>query len=239
MVGTIANAVGIALGGVLGLVLKKPLGVGTESLLKLVLGALTVYIGLRLTLTSLQGTFAQVLVQLCVVVVAMTLGKVTGRLLGVQRLSNRLGRFARVGIETVPAGTGRFADGFKTCTVLFCAAPLSVLGALQDGLSAYWAPLFVKAVMDGLTAFAMTRQFGWGVVASAIPVMAWQGTITLIAHGLAPWLESHQLIGSINATGGLLVFSVALVILGLKRIALADYLPALLYAPVLTVLLKI
>jgi len=239
VVGTIANAVGIALGGVLGLVLRKPLGIGTESWLKFVLGALTVYIGLRLTWTSLQGTFGQMLGQLCVVVVAMMLGKVTGRLLGVQRLSNRLGKFARVGMETVPAGAGRFADGFKTCTVLFCAAPLSVLGAVQDGLSAYCAPLIVKAVMDGLTAFAMTRQFGWGVIASAIPVLAWQGTLTLVAHGLAPWLESYKLVGSINATGGLLVFSVALVMLGLKRIGLADYLPALLYAPLLTALLKL
>ncbi len=238
MVGTIANAVGIAIGGVLSLVLKKSPTSTTQSWLKLVVGALTAYVGLRLTWTSLEGTLGQMLLQTGIVVLAMMLGKLAGRLMGMQRLSNRLGRFARVEMETVPAGRGRFADGFKTCTVLFCASPLGILGAVQDGLSAYYAPLFLKAVVDGLTAFALARQFGWGIIVSAIPVLAWQGTITLIANALAPWLESYQLIGSINATGGLLVFSVALVMLGLKRIGLADYLPALLIAPLLTAVLR-
>ncbi len=238
MVGTIVNAVGITLGGGLGLVLKNRLARTTESWLRLGLGGLTGYVGLRLTWTSLDGTFGQMLGQVGIVLLAMVLGKLAGRLMGVQRLSNKLGRFARVEMETVPAGSGRFADGFKTCTVLFCAVPLGILGAVQDGLSAYYAPLFVKGAVDGLTAFALARQFGWGIIVSAIPVLAWQGTITLIAHALGPWLGAHQLIGSVNATGGLLVFSVALVMLGLKRIGLADYLPSLLFAPLLTALLR-
>lgn len=238
MVGTVANVVGIVLGGILGLVRRKPLSSSTESWLKFVLGVATAYIGLRLTWTSLTGTFRQVLLQLCIVVLGMCIGRLVGSLIRLQRLSNKLGSFARIEMETVPTSGGRFSDGFKTCTVLFCAAPLGIFGAVQDGLSAYSAPLFVKAIMDGLTAFALTRFFSWGVIVAAIPVLAWQGTITLIAHGLAPWLESQDLLSSINATGGLLVFSVSLVILGIKRIALADYLPALLFVPLLTALLK-
>jgi uncharacterized protein len=75
--------------------------------------------------------------------------------------------------------------------------------------------------------------FGWGVLFSLVPVVAYQGTITLGARALAPHLQL-QLIDSINATGGLLVFSVALVILEIKKVELADYLPALAVAPLLT-----
>ncbi|MCX7722725.1 MAG: DUF554 domain-containing protein [Verrucomicrobiae bacterium] len=237
MVGTIANAVGIVLGGAVGFLRKNHLASATERWLKLVVGLLTAYVGLRLTWASLQGTVGQMLQQLGITLVGMILGKLVGRVLRLQKLSNALGRFARCEIEGVPSGAARFADGFKTCTVLFCAAPLSILGSVQDGLSAYSAPLLLKAVVDGFTASALARQLGWGVVVSAVPVLAWQGTITLIARAAAPWLEAHELVGSVHATGGLLVFSVALVMLGLKRIALAEYLPALAFAPLLTVLL--
>jgi uncharacterized protein len=77
--------------------------------------------------------------------------------------------------------------------------------------------------------------FGPGVLLSAVPVLAVQGTITLIAARIVePTLQLHNLVDSVNAVGGLLVFSVALVMLGLKRIALADYLPSLIVAPLLT-----
>ncbi len=77
--------------------------------------------------------------------------------------------------------------------------------------------------------------FGWGVVLAALPVLAFQGTITLAcAQWLRPWLEAHSLVDSANAVGGLLVFCVALIILELKRLELADYLPSLAFAPLLT-----
>jgi uncharacterized membrane protein YqgA involved in biofilm formation len=81
---------------------------------------------------------------------------------------------------------------------------------------------------------AFVATFGWGVILAVIPVVAYQGTITLCARLLAPYLQSNALIDSINATGGLLVFSIALVILEIKRVDLADYLPSLAYAPLLT-----
>jgi uncharacterized membrane protein YqgA involved in biofilm formation len=82
--------------------------------------------------------------------------------------------------------------------------------------------------------------FGWGVALSAVPVLALQGGITIMCEkGLGPWLLSLQLTNSINATAGLLIFSVGLVIFELKKIELADYLPSLAIAPLLTWLLKL
>ena len=239
MIGTILNVAGIVIGGILGLAMKRPLSAANQSFFKVALGAFTVFYGLRLTWLSLNGTFLQMLRQLGVVLLALILGKLTGRLLHLQKASNRLGQFARVNIEQSASATPRrLSDGFNTCAVLFCAAPLAVLGAVSDGLSGYYPTLLIKAVMDGLATMAFAAMFGWGVILSALPVLAWQGTITLLTGYATPFLDSHELSDSINATGGLLVFSVALVMLGLKKIELADYLPSLAFAPLITWVFK-
>jgi uncharacterized protein len=234
--GTLLNVAGILIGGLIGLCRLKPLRPQREAYLRVALGAFTVYYGLRLTWLSLNGSFGQVLKQLLIAVLALMLGKVAGRLLRLQSLSNRLGQAARQRMaDAQSANHGRLSDGFKTCAALFCAAPLAILGSVQDGLSGYWYPLAVKAVMDGLATMGFTALFRWGVMLSALPVLAFQGTITLLcAHWLRPVLAAYGLLDAVNGVGGLLVFCVALVILGLKKIPLADYLPGLVFAPVIT-----
>lgn len=240
MIGTALNVAGILIGGVVGLVRRKPFSPARESFLKVALGVFTVFYGLRLTWVSLNGSLWQILKQLLIAVLALMLGRLTGRLLHLQKMSNQLGREARERIAaTKPADSGRLSDGFKTCAALYCAAPLALLGALQDGLSGYYHPLAVKAVMDGLGTMGFALLFGWGVLLSALPVLAFQGTITLVcAQYLRPFLEAHGLVDSVNAVGGLLVFCVALLIFEIKRIEVTDYLPALIFAPLLTFLLK-
>lgn len=238
MLGTILNVAGILVGGAAGLLRRKPLSPTRESFFKVGLGAFAVYYGLRLTWLSLNGPPGRILKQLLVALIAMSLGKLAGQLLRLQHLSNALGRNARERITAAtPADPNRASEGFKACAALFCAAPLGILGSLQDGLSGYAYPLGVKAVMDGLATLGFVSLFGWGAMLAALPVLAWQGTLTLVsAQYLKPFLEAHGLglLDSINAVGGLLVFSVALVILELKRLELADYLPSLVLAPVLT-----
>jgi uncharacterized protein len=234
--GTGLNVIGILAGGIVGLVRRKALSPPTESFFKVALGVFTVFYGLRLTCLSLDWSFPRILKQLSIAVLAMMIGKLTGRLLHLQKMSNRLGQAARERIAAAtPENPRRLSDGFNTCAALFCAAPLAILGAIQDGVSGYFYPLAVKAVMDGLATMGFVRVFGWGVMIAALPVLAFQGTITLVcAQYLKPLLEAHELLNSLNAVGGLLVFCVALVILGLKKIELADYLPSLAFAPLLT-----
>jgi hypothetical protein len=238
MIGTLLNAAGIVIGGCVGLARRKPLPPATESYFKVVLGAFTVFYGLRLTWASLSGSFVERLKQLGIVVLAMMLGKVIGRALRLQAMSNRVGQWAREGINAARRDDpDRLDKGFRTCAALFCVAPLGILGSVQEGLSlsVYCYPLAIKAVIDGLASAAFVSLFGPGVLLSAIPVLAVQGSITLlVARGLEPILALHDLVDPINAVGGLLVFCVALVMLNLKRIELADYLPGLIVAPLLS-----
>jgi len=238
MIGTILNVAGILVGGLVGLTRRKPLSAASESYFKVLLGAFTVFYGLRLTWVSLSGSFFEILKQFVILILALSLGKLAGRCLHLQKMSNRLGQRARESISSArPDDPERFNNGFRTCAGLFCAAPLGILGSVQEGLSLseYFYPLAIKGVMDGLATIGFVSLFGRGVLLSGLPVLAIQGTITLlVARVLEPILSLHNLVSSVNAVGGLLVFCVALVMLGLKRIELADYLPSLVVAPFLT-----
>jgi uncharacterized protein len=233
MTGTIIDVAAILVGGILGLTVKGQLSLAHQNWIKHLLGIFTVYFGLSMTWAGLNGTWFQVSKQILITVLSLTLGKAVGRALRLQRGFNRLGQHARKRM-TPGDKPPSWSDGFITCSILFCVVPLAILGSLQNGLDGHCRVLLIKSAMDGLTAMAFVRMLGWGTMVSAIPVLAYQGSLTLIAQGIEPFLHQHALLDSINAAAGLVVFSVALVILELKRVELADYLPSLIIAPLFT-----
>lgn len=233
--GTLLNAVGILVGGILGLALRRQFSHHVQVGLKGALGVLVIFIGLKTTWTSLGGSFGTVVKQVTIVVLALTLGRLTGRLLHLQKGLNRLGQYAKERFSKAnPEHPQKWSEGFITCTILFCVGPMAILGSIQDGLDGKWQTLGAKALMDGLATMAFVGMFGWGAILSVVPVVAYQGSITLGAKFAAPWLSDPVLMSSVNATGGLLVFCIALIILELKKIELADYLPSLAWAPLIT-----
>ena len=235
MTGTLVNVAAILVGALAGLTLRRGIPPGVQNWLKVALAGLTVFFGLQLTWMSVNGTALGILKQMTIVILAMMLGKVTGRLMRIQKGSNRLGQYARRRCAAArPGAPGQFNDAFTFCALLFCAAPLGPLGAIVDGLGGFRWPLCIKAVMDGLAAMGFVSMFGWGVLVSAVPVLAFQGTIALLCLRFAePFLRLHGVADPVNATAGLLIVSVGLLILEIRRIEVADYLPSLLYAPLL------
>ena len=122
MVGALINSAGIVLGGGLALVLKKPVSATNQSRAKILLGVFTVWFGLTLTLSSLNGSLAHRCKQLALVLLAMALGKLAGKLLRLQKLSNAAGQFATRKMAAASAGKPEFNAGFRVATALFCAA---------------------------------------------------------------------------------------------------------------------
>jgi uncharacterized membrane protein YqgA involved in biofilm formation len=235
MTGSILNATGILIGGVLGLSMSRQFSSSTQVALRGLMGLFTVMVGLHLTWSALNGTFLQIAKQVVILIMALMLGSIFGRLLRIQSTLNRLGQYAgRRFAAARPDDPNRLNEGFIICALLFCAGPLGPIGAIQDGLLGYWQPLAIKMVMDGLAAMGFVSVYGAGVILAAIPVIAYQGTITLVVHRLEPVLRAHGLLDSESAVSGMLIFCVALVILELKKIQLADYLPSLAVAPVIT-----
>jgi len=237
MVGTILNALGILIGGIVGLTANKQPSPARQNILKIGMGALTVFFGLQMTVLSFRGSLLSWFKQLLIIVLAMMAGKIIGSLLRLQKRLNRLGQFAKGKLaQARPDNPQRVSDGLITCAILFCMGPIAIFGALADGLEGNWKILAIKALMDSLAMMAFVKVFGWGALLAVVPVVAYQGTISICAHSLAPDLAEHALLAPVTATLGLLVFSVALVILEIKKVELADYLPSLVIAPLLTLL---
>jgi len=239
--GAFLNALGILFGGLFGLALRRPLSVRVQLFFRSLLGLFTVFFGLRLVWLSLNGTFLSGLKQIFVALLAIMVGNLSGKLLGLQNVSNQLGRYAGNIIAAGPSGARRKAgDGFSACAVLFCVAPLGLVGAVADGLSNYFYLLAIKAVMDGLATLGSVKTLGWPAALSAFPVFLFLGVITLACRVYAvPFLAWHStggdgLANSVNIVAGLVSCAVAVVIFQVRKVELANYLPGLVVAPLLT-----
>ena len=241
MTGAFLNTLGILIGGFWGLALRQPLSPRTQNFFRAALGASAVFVGLWLVWLSVKGPFLSGLKQIVIAVLAIMIGHLLGKLLRLQKISNRIGRYANdlITSSAQPDASRKISDGFSACTVLFCAAPLGLLGAVVDGLSGFFYLLAVKAVMDGLAMASFVKMFRWPSALSAFPVLIFLGAITFACHRYAaPFLDAHQLTDSINATAGLVACAVALVIFEVRKVELANYLPSLAVAPLLAWLLR-
>jgi uncharacterized membrane protein YqgA involved in biofilm formation len=207
----------------------------SQAALKIVLGVFALWFGLRLTWVSVNGSFRQIAKEMGILLLALALGKLAGKLMRLQKLSNSIGHYA-TRLLTVSAGRRPVNDGFMVATSLFCAGPLAVLASVQEGLTGFAPTFLVKAGTDGLATFAFCATFGWSVTLSAIPVLAFQGALIRAVQLLEPALRAQPapLIDAINAVDGLLIFCVAMIILELKKIEVANYYPSLVLAPLLT-----
>ncbi len=127
----------------------------------------------------------------------------------------------------------RFIQGFVTASVIYCVGPLTILGSIQDGLGQGFSQLALKSVLDGFTSIALAASLGWGVAAAALSVLVVQGSLTAAAAAVGNVMTSAE-IAAMTATGGLLLVGLALRLLRVRAIPVADLLPALVVAPLMT-----
>jgi hypothetical protein len=241
MIGTWLNVGAIIVAALIAISTRANLTAGAQQFAKVLLGVATTWFGLKLCWHGLASRDVKwFFYQLLVVLAAMVIGHLLGKVCRLQQLFNRLGHLAKTKLEKASErGPNAGNDGFLAATILFCAAPLGIVGALADGLEGYFAPLAIKAVMDGLAAFSFVRMFGWTTILSAVPVAAFLSLLTVMASRAAPWLASHEVLGVVNASAGLIVTYVTLVIFEVRKVELANYLPSLIVAPLLMMLLQL
>jgi uncharacterized membrane protein YqgA involved in biofilm formation len=239
-IGAFLNAIGILLGALFGLAWRKPVSARTQLFFRNALGAFTIFFGLRLVWLSVNGTFLMCMKQIILALLALVLGNLLGKLLALQKISNRFGRFAGNSITNSQSNSShKMANSFNACVILFCAAPLGILGAVTDGLSNYFYFLAVKAVMDALAMTSFVKVFRWPAAMSAFPVFVFFGAITFACQFYAaPFLNSHDLTNSVDTVAGFIALAVAVVIFEIRKVELANYLPALVAAPLLAWLLN-
>lgn len=236
-IGTIVNVVTVLLGATVGVLLGNRLPVRTRDLVTDALGLVTLLIAATAAMAVLDGDLADKVgdsAPMLIVLGALLIGGIGGSLLRLEQRVETFGGWLQVRLtrESGSVERHRFVEGFVVSSLVFCTGPLTILGSLNDGLGNGADQLLLKAALDGFAAVAFAASFGWGVAASALTVVVVQGSLTLVGLGLGDVLPDAHL-AAITATGGLLLVGVALRLLRIREIPVADLLPALLVAPVL------
>ena len=170
-----------------------------------------------------------------IVLGALLIGGIAGSLLQLEKRLEDVGAWLQARFVDGESSRARFVEGFVDSSLIFCIGPLAVLGALSDGLGQGIEELALKATLDGFASIAFAASLGWGVAASALSVGAWQGLLTVLAVFLGD-VMSAAMLSALTATGGVLLLGVGMRLLNIKAVPVGDMLPALLVAPMLTVL---
>lgn len=235
--GTLVNVVAIFAGAAIGVLMGHRIPERMSRTLTDAMGLVVLVIG-ALNLAALSDTeFVAAVTSagtLLVVLASLLLGGVTGSLLKIEARLESFGGW----LQSKSSGTGdrsRFIEGFVNASLLFTIGPMAVLGALQDGLGQGFDILALKSVLDGFTAVAFAAALGWGVAFSALPVGIWQGLLTLAAFFAGSFM-SGAVIAALTATGGVLLLGNGLRLLQVRMVSVADLLPALIFAPLITLL---
>ena len=220
--GTLLNLLTVLAGGLFGTLLGDRLPPRLRE---------NVVAGVGLFVAVMGVKFAIDTASLLYLLGAILIGGIIGSLAGIERRLNELGAAIQRRFAT-PGRTSTIAEAFVTASIVFCVGPLTFLGAIRNGLTGDASLLAIKSVLDGFTAIAFAATLGWGVLLSLAVILVYQGGLAAGASVFASLLSDAQL-REMNATGGLLLVGVGLKLLRLRDVQVADYLPAIVVAPLL------
>ncbi|MDR1563626.1 MAG: DUF554 domain-containing protein [Oscillospiraceae bacterium] len=228
MLGTLINSGAIALGTGIGLLLKKGI---PERMGKTIMQGN----GLAVMVIGLAGCLQEVFTlnngkletqNLLLLVFSLFIGGVIGELINIEKRLDSIGAKLK---KRIPIGTGGegFVQGFVEASLIYCVGAMAIMGSLSDGLRGDISILLIKSLLDGSTAIIFASTLGIGVGFSILPVLVYQGTITLLAGVVAPYL-APELISQISMVGSALIFAIGINLIRDKKIAVGNLLPAVL-----------
>ncbi|NLM04699.1 MAG: DUF554 domain-containing protein [Clostridiales bacterium] len=224
MLGTIVNTVAIIIGGFLGIFLRKGI---PDSYKKTIMQG----IGLCTLLIGLMGAFETE--NTLLLVVSIVLGSLIGEKINIEYRLEQLGLWLEK--RTVQNGKDSVSKGFVTASLIFCVGAMAIVGSLESGLMGNYETLYIKSLLDGISSIIFASTMGIGVVFSAFSVFIYQGLITITAEAVK-YLLVEDVIREMSAIGGLLIVGIGLNVLDIKKISVANMLPAI-FLPILYLLL--
>ena len=230
-IGSIVNAGAIVAGGLIGLAVGSLISRRVQATLVSGMAVGTMFIGAG-------GTFSKMLVPVeggaleargaLMLVMSLAIGAVAGELVDIDGKMEHFGEWLKRVSHNEK--DNMFLDGFVTASLTFCIGAMAIIGALEDGLRGDPSLLYLKSVMDGIFTIALTASLGKGVMFSAIPILLFQGSVTLASSLLRP-IMTPEVLDAISLVGGVLIFCVGWNILwNEKKIRVANLLPALVVA---------
>lgn len=223
MYGTLVNTAAVIVGSIIGLVFHARLPKKITAIVFQAIGLFTLFIGFSMALKT--GN-------LLILVFSVVIGSIIGELLDLDSAVNRLGEWLK---NRVKSTSGRFSEGLVTAFLMFCMGSMAILGSIEEGLGGEPNLLYAKSVLDGFSSIALSASLGVGVMFSAIPLLIYQGGLTLFA-GSAETIFNEIVISELTAVGGLLLIGLGISILEIKKIKVLNMVPSLLVAVILTLL---
>ena len=224
MLGTIVNVLAVIIGGSIGLLLNKKLPQRFVTIFFQVVGLFTLFLGFSMAMETTHVLH---------MIMALISGAVIGEALNLERRMERLGNRLKIRLKL---GNEKFAEGLLTAFLLYCMGSLTILGAIEEGMGGSSELLLIKSMMDGVSSIALASGLGIGVIFSAIPLLIYQGGITLLAMGFGEFFPA-LFVTELSAVGGILLIGLGINILDIKKIKVMNMLPALLMIVILLWLL--
>lgn len=220
MTGTLVNTVAVIAGGSLGLLLKKNMPARLTSIYFQAIGLFTLAIGISMVWE---------LKHILVVVSSLGLGALTGELLNLEKQTDNLSDYLK---RKLKIGSDRFTEGLVTSFLLFCVGSMTIVGAIQEGTGVSSDLLMTKSLMDFFSALLLASALGVGVVFAAIPLLIFQGSVTLLSMFASQFFTTDIIHGLTN-TGGILLLGLAINILEIKKLRIINMLPSLVYVVII------
>ena len=222
MIGVLVNVITVAIGACIGMLFKKGIPERVSKAVMTGLGVCTLYIGIS---GSLCGD------NILILIASVVLGVIVGTLLDIDGAVNRLAqkvedKFRKGGKEV------SIAEGMVTATLLFCVGAMTVTGSIQAGLTGDNSILITKATLDLVAAMMLASSLGVGVLFSAVSILVFQGGLVLLSGLIAPYL-SDGAINEMTCAGSVLIMMIGTNLMGITKIKVADFMPAILFAPII------
>jgi len=229
--GTIINTAAIIFGGIIGHFTGKLFKQDQQEALNKACGISVMFIAIAGAMQGMMNIDAGNIVsgKSMLVVLCLAIGTIVGELLGIEKGFERFGEWLKK--KTGNSGDKQFVNAFVTASLTVCIGAMAIVGAIQDGIMGDYSTLAVKAVLDFIIIAVMTSSLGKGSAFSAIPVFAFEGTITLLARLVSP-VMTDMAISYLSLIGSILIFCVGVNLVWGKIIRVANMLPAVIFAVV-------
>lgn len=225
MLGTIVNTGTVVGGALIGVLIHSRMPERITRTTFQGIGLFTLYIGF--TMAAKTGN-------VLIMVFSIVLGAIFGELLN---LEARMEKVSEWGKRKVGSKNDKFTEGFVTAFMLFCMGSMTILGSIEEGLGGEPTLLLAKSFLDGFGAVALASSLGIGVLFSAVPLLIYQGGLTLLA-GLVQGYLTEPIINEVSAVGGLMLIGLGITILEIRKMKILNLLPALVFAGIFAYFMK-
>lgn len=227
--GTIINTAAIIIGGIIGHFTGKLFKQEQQIALNKACGISVMFIAIAGAMQGMMHIDAGAIVsgKSMLVVLCLAVGTIIGELIGIEKGFERFGEWLKK--KTGNSGDKQFVNAFVTASLTVCIGAMAIVGAIQDGILGNYSTLAVKSVLDFIIIAVMTSSLGKGCAFSAIPVLLFEGSITLFARLISP-IMTDMAINYLSLIGSILIFCVGLNLVWDKTVRVANMLPAVLLA---------